>query len=210
MVNRNRPLIIGVAGGTGSGKTTVSRVIRKRVGIKRIAYLQHDSYYKDLSHLSPAERDRVNFDHPDSLESSLLVGHLQQLLAGHTIQIPNYDFASHTRMSRTTQIQSKPVILVEGILIFVEPSLRNLFDMKIFVDTAADIRFIRRLSRDIKKRGRSRESVIKQWLSTVKPMHEKFVEPSKHWADIIIPRGGRNRVATDLVVTKIEQILRRK
>ncbi len=209
MVNRNRPLVIGVAGGTGSGKTTVSRVIRKRVGMERIAYLQHDSYYKDLSHLSQAERDRVNFDHPDSLDSALLVDHLQQLLAGHTIRIPNYDFASHTRMSTTTKIPSKSVILVEGILIFVEPALRDLFDMKIFVDTEGDVRFIRRLSRDIKQRGRSTESVIKQWLSTVKPMHEKFVEPSKQWADIIIPRGGRNSVATDLVVTKIEQILKK-
>lgn len=208
-MSQNRPLIIGVAGGTGSGKTTVSRVIRNRVGIDRIAYLQHDSYYKDLSHLSQEERNRVNFDHPDSLESSLLIDHLQQLVAGQTVQIPNYDFASHTRMSRTTQIQSKSVILVEGILIFVEPALRDLFDMKIFVDTEGDIRFIRRLSRDIKQRGRDTESVIKQWLSTVKPMHEKFVEPSKHWADIIIPRGGRNSVATDLVVTKIEQILRK-
>ena len=209
MVNRNRPLIIGVAGGTGSGKTTVSRVIRRRVGIERIAYLQHDSYYKDLSHLSQKERDQVNFDHPDSLDSALLVDHLQQLLAGHTVQIPNYDFASHTRMSTTTSVQSKSVILVEGILIFVEPALRDLFDMKIFVDTEGDVRFIRRLSRDIKQRGRNMESVIQQWLSTVKPMHEKFVEPSKHWADIIIPRGGRNDVATDLVVTKIEQILRK-
>ena len=209
MVNRNRPLIIGVAGGTGSGKTTVSRVIRRRVGIERIAYLQHDSYYKDLSHLSQKERDQVNFDHPDSLDSALLVDHLQQLLAGHTVQIPNYDFASHTRMSTTTSVQSKSVILVEGILIFVEPALRDLFDMKIFVDTEGDVRFIRRLSRDIEQRGRTMQSVIKQWLSTVKPMHEKFVEPSKHWADIIIPRGGRNDVATDLVVTKIEQILRK-
>ena len=208
-MNRNRPLIIGVAGGTGSGKTTVSRVIRQRVGMERIAYLQHDSYYKDLSHLSQTERNQVNFDHPDSLDSSLLVDHLQQLLAGHTIQIPNYDFASHTRMSTTTKIPSKSVILVEGILIFVEPALRDLFDMKIFVDTEGDVRFIRRLSRDIEERGRNMESVIEQWLSTVKPMHEKFVEPSKHWADIIIPRGGRNNVATDLVVTKIEQILRK-
>lgn len=208
-MNRNRPLIIGVAGGTGSGKTTVSRVIRQRVGMERIAYLQHDSYYKDLSDLSQKERDKVNFDHPDSLDSALLVDHLQQLLAGHTIQIPNYDFASHTRMSTTTNIPSKSIILVEGILIFAEPALRDLFDMKIFVDTEGDVRFIRRLSRDIEERGRNMESVIEQWLSTVKPMHEKFVEPSKHWADIIIPRGGRNNVATDLVVTKIEQILRK-
>ena len=208
-MNRNRPLIIGVAGGTGSGKTTVSRVIRKRVGMQRIAYLQHDSYYKDLSHLSQEERDQVNFDHPDSLDSALLVDHLQQLLAGHTVQIPNYDFALHTRMSTTTDVALQSVILVEGILIFVEPALRDLFDMKIFVDTEGDVRFIRRLSRDIRQRGRNMESVITQWLSTVKPMHEKFVEPSKHWADIIIPRGGKNNVATDLVVTKIEQILRK-
>ena len=207
-MNRDRPLIIGVAGGTGSGKTTVSQVIRERVGMQRLAYLQHDSYYKDLSHLSQEERDQVNFDHPDSLESSLLAHHLQQLLAGDAVQIPNYDFATHMRMSTTTEIQSKPVVLVEGILIFVEPLLRDLFDIKIFVDTEGDIRFIRRLSRDIEERGRTMESVIAQWLSTVKPMHEKFVEPSKHWADIIIPRGGRNQVATDLVITKIEQILR--
>lgn len=206
-MSNKKPVIIGVAGGTGSGKTTVSRVIRQRVGVGRIAYLQHDSYYKDNSHLSAAKRARINFDHPESLETSLLIKHLKKLLSGRTIEMPTYDFTKHRRLSTTIKVEPKPVILVEGILIFAEYKLQKLFDVKIFVDTEDDIRFIRRLRRDIEQRGRSVHSVIDQWLTTVKPMHNEFVEPSKRWVDIIIPRGGKNRVAMDMVVTRIESLL---
>jgi uridine kinase len=201
------PVIIGVAGGTGSGKTTVSRLIRERVGDARISYLQHDSYYKDASHMPAWERARINFDHPDSLESSLLIEHLTTLQAGYPVAVPTYDFTTHSRLAVTQTVEPQPVILVEGILIFVEPELRDMFDVKIFVDTEGDIRFIRRLTRDIEERGRTVEWVIEQWLTTVKPMHEEFVEPSKRCADIIIPRGGKNQVALDMVVTRIESLL---
>lgn len=201
------PVIIGVAGGTGSGKTTVSRLIRERVGAARIAYIQHDSYYRDLSHLPPIERARFNFDHPDSLESALLVDHLDQLQAGEVVEVPTYDFAEYVRRPETHRVLPQPVILVEGILIFAEPALLARFDVKLFVDTEGDIRFIRRLVRDVKERERTMDSVVEQWLATVKPMHEEFVEPSKRHADIIIPRGGRNRVALDMVVSRIESLL---
>ena len=207
MMSENRPVIIGVAGGTGSGKTTVSRVIGERVGFHRIAYLQHDSYYRDASHLPPEERTRINFDHPDSLETSLLIEHLLQLRDGVPAEVPTYDFASYCRRDETVRVLPRPVILVEGILIFAEPQLRELFDVKIFVDAEGDIRFIRRLRRDIAERERTVESVVDQWLTTVKPMHDEFVEPSKRWADVIIPRGGKNRVALDMVVTRIEVLL---
>jgi uridine kinase len=203
----SNPVIIGVAGGTGSGKTTVSRLIRERVGLNRIAYVQHDSYYRDASHLPPEERVKINFDHPNSLETPFLIEHLKQLQAGYEIHVPTYDFTTHSRLAVTHTVQCKPVILVEGILIFAEPELRAMFDVKIFVDTEGDIRFIRRLKRDLDERGRSVESVMEQWLTTVKPMHEEFVEPSKRYADIIIPRGGKNRVALDMVVTRVESLL---
>ena len=206
-MSKIRPVIIGVAGGTGSGKTTVSNVIHERVGFDRITYLQHDSYYKDLTHLTLKERESINFDHPDSLETSLLVEHLHLLLNGKSINVPTYNFATHTRQATTITVYPRPVILVEGILIFAEPNLRTMFDVKIFVDTEDDIRFIRRLQRDIEERNRTTQSVIKQWLTTVKPMHHEFVEPSKRWADVIIPRGGKNLVAMDMVVTRIEALL---
>ena len=206
-MSKIRPVIIGVAGGTGSGKTTVSNVIHERVGFDRITYLQHDSYYKDLTHLTLKERESINFDHPDSLETSLLVEHLHLLLNGKSISVPTYNFATHTRKTTTITVYPRPVILVEGILIFAEPNLRTMFDVKIFVDTEDDIRFIRRLERDIEERNRTTKSVIKQWLTTVKPMHHEFVEPSKRWADVIIPRGGKNQVAMDMVVTRIEALL---
>ena len=206
-MSKIRPVIIGVAGGTGSGKTTVSNVIHERVGFDRITYLQHDSYYKDLTHLTLKERESINFDHPDSLETSLLVEHLHLLLNGKSINVPTYNFATHTRQATTITVYPRPVILVEGILIFAEPNLRTMFDVKIFVDTEDDIRFIRRLQRDIEERNRTTHSVIKQWLTTVKPMHHEFVEPSKRWADVIIPRGGKNLVAMDMVVTRIEALL---
>ncbi len=204
----NMPLVIGIAGGSGSGKTTVAQQILQRVGEDRIAFLQHDSYYKDLSHLSPEQRARVNFDHPDSLETDLLVQHIQMLRRGEAVRVPVYDFTTHTRRPETIRVEPRGLILVEGILVFVEKALRDLFDLKIFVDTDADIRFIRRLQRDIRERGRTMESVIQQYLSTVRPMHLEFVEPSKRYADVIIPEGGYNTPALDMVVAHLEALLR--
>ncbi|RME91260.1 MAG: uridine kinase [Anaerolineae bacterium] len=201
------PLVIGIAGGSGSGKTTVAQSILQRVGPERIAFLQHDAYYKDLSGLPPAQRAEVNFDHPNSLETDLLIQHIKQLKNGQPVQVPIYDFTTHSRTDRTYTVAPRPVILVEGILIFVEPALRELFDIKIFVDTDADLRFIRRLQRDLTERGRTTESVIKQYLTTVRPMHLEFVEPSKRYADIIIPEGGFNTTALDMVVARIERLL---
>ncbi|MGQ9457328.1 MAG: uridine kinase [Anaerolineae bacterium] len=196
-------IIIGVAGGTGSGKTTVAQEILQRVGPDRIAYIQHDSYYRDQSHLPFHERARVNYDHPDALESELLVEHLKALRAGRPVEAPIYDFTTHTRRPETRRVEPRRVILVEGILIFADRALREMMDVKIFVDTDADIRFIRRLQRDIRERGRSMDSVIEQYLSTVRPMHMEFVEPSKRYADVIIPEGGFNVVALDMVVARI-------
>lgn len=207
-MNTIRPVIIGVAGGTGSGKTTVSQAIRNAVGEERIAYLMHDSYYREVRHLPPEARARLNFDHPNSLDSALLVEHLRLLQDGIPIEVPIYDFSTYGRTGETITVYPHPVILVEGILIFAEPDLRSLFDVKIFVDTEDDIRFIRRLLRDIAERGRELQSVVDQWLITVKPMHDEFVEPSKRWADIIIPHGGKNRVAMEMVVSRIESLLR--
>jgi len=203
----SRPIIIGVAGGTGSGKTTVALRILERVGAEHIAYIPHDAYYRDLSHLPPEERTRVNFDHPDSLETELLVEHLKQLRAGKPVEIPVYDFTTHTRTSQTRRVEPAPVILVEGILVFAEPALRELFDVKLYVDTDADIRLIRRLQRDVQERGRTFESVIQQYLATVRPMHLEFVEPSKRYADVIIPEGGFNEVAIEMVAARIRGLL---
>ncbi len=202
-----KPVIVGVAGGTGSGKTTVSHAILERVGRDRIAYIQHDSYYRDLSHLPPEERARVNFDHPDALENELLIQHLRQLIAGRPAEIPVYDFTTHTRKKETRTVLPHRVILLEGILIFADKTLREMMDVKIYVDTDADLRFIRRLERDIAERGRTMESVIRQYLETVRPMHLEFVEPSKRYADIIIPEGGFNTIAIDMVVARIEALL---
>jgi uridine kinase len=207
MLNRTTPLIIGIAGGTGSGKTTVANVILERVGAQHIILIPHDAYYKDLSHLPLVNRIHINFDHPDSLDTPLLVEHVRQIKAGQPIEMPIYDFKTHSRTSNTLHIDPQPVIVVEGILIFYEPELRTLFDIKIFVDTDADIRFIRRLERDIAERGRTSASVVQQYLATVRPMHLEFVEPSKRYADIIIPEGGLNTVAMDMVVARIEALL---
>jgi len=202
------PLVIGIAGGSGSGKTTVAQEILQRVGPDRIAYIQHDSYYKDLTGLPPTQRVEVNFDHPNSLETELLIYHIEQLKAGHSIEVPIYDFSNHSRTEKTFKVNPRGVIIVEGILIFVDIVLRSLFDVKLFVDTDADIRFIRRLERDITERGRTTESVIKQYQATVRPMHLEFVEPSKRYADVIIPEGGFNAAALDMVVARIESLLR--
>ncbi|MFN3763369.1 MAG: uridine kinase [Anaerolineae bacterium] len=205
-----RPVIIGVAGGTGSGKTTVAMKILERVGAEHVAYIPHDAYYRDLSHLPPEERSRINFDHPDSLETELLVQHLQQLKAGQAVEIPVYDFTTHTRTAQTRRVNPAPVILVEGILVFAEPALRELFDVKLYVDTDADIRLIRRIQRDVRERGRSVESVIQQYLTTVRPMHLEFVEPSKRYADVIIPEGGFNEVAIEMVAARIRGLLEQR
>jgi len=201
------PIVIGIAGGTGSGKTTVANVILNRVGTEHIAFIPHDAYYKDLNELSRAQRDVINFDHPDSLESDLLVDHVQSLQRCEPVEIPIYDFTTHSRTGETTHVDPQAVILVEGILVFAESKLRDLFNVKIFVDTPPDIRFIRRLKRDIDERGRSVESVILQYQTTVRPMHLEFVEPSKRHADVIIPEGGLNTVAMDMVVARIEALL---
>jgi uridine kinase len=206
-MNIRSPLVIGIAGGSGSGKTTVAQVILQRVGPDRISFLQHDAYYKDLSGLPPAQRAEVNFDHPNSLENELLTRHILQLIGGQPVEVPIYDFSTHSRTARTYTVQPRGVILVEGILIFTEAALRDLFNVKIFVDTDSDLRFIRRLERDISERGRTTESVVKQYLSTVRPMHLEFVESSKRYADVIIPEGGFNAAALDMVVARIETML---
>jgi uridine kinase len=202
-----RPVIVGVCGGTASGKTTISQAIVDRVGDKRVAVIPHDAYYRDLSHLPFEERRRVNYDHPDALESELLVAHLDQLCRGKSVEIPVYDFTMHLRRATTRRVDPKPLILVEGILIFAEPALRERFDIRIYVDADADLRFIRRLRRDIDERKRTMESVIEQYLETVRPMHIEFVEPSKRYADIIIPTGGFNTIAVDLVTARVMALI---
>jgi uridine kinase len=207
---RERPVTIAVAGGTGSGKTTVSNAILERVGSHNIAYIPHDAYYKELGHLTPEERARVNFDHPDSLDTALMIEHIQALQNWQPVEIPIYDFTIDRRKPETQHVDPQPIILIEGILIFAEKALRELFDVKIFVDTDADLRFIRRLRRDIAERGRTAESVIDQYLGTVRPMHLQFVEPSKRHADVIIPQGGFNLVAIDMVADRIRSMLRQQ
>jgi uridine kinase len=202
------PLVIAIAGGSGSGKTTVAQEILQRVGPDRIAFLQHDSYYKDLSGLPPTQRAEVNFDHPNSLETELLIEHIATLREGMAVEVPIYDFSTHSRTTRTFTVQPRRVILVEGILIFTEAALRDMFDVKIFVDTDSDLRLIRRLERDIAERGRTAQSVIKQYQTTVRPMHLEFVEPSKRYADVIIPEGGFNTAALDMVVARVDALLK--
>jgi len=205
------PITIAVAGGTGSGKTTIANEIVKRVGADRIAYIQHDSYYYNLGRLPLDSRTQSvpNFDHPDALETDLLITHLKALKAGRAVDVPVYDFTTHGRLPYTRRVEPHPVILVEGLLIFAEAGLRELFDVKIYVDTDGDLRFIRRLRRDIAERARSMEAVVDQYLNTVRPMHLEFVEPSKRYADVIIPEGGFNTVALEMVVARIEGMLKR-
>lgn len=200
-------LVIGVAGGSGSGKTTVSNAILDRVGRNRIAVLPHDAYYRDLSHLSFEQRVEVNFDHPDAFDADLYLKQVDALCAGQAVAMPQYDFAHYVRLPDTTMIQPQPVLLLEGILIFADAALRQRMSIKLFVDTESDLRLIRRIQRDISSRGRSVNSVIAQYMRTVRPMHLEFVEPSKRYADIIIPHGGRNQIAIDMVVARIERML---
>lgn len=203
-----KPVTIGVAGGTGSGKTTVAQRLVELIGKERIAYIPHDAYYHGLNKMPRTAGEIVNFDHPDALDTPLLIEHLTQLRSGQPVHIPVYDFVSHSRSAQTTRIEPHPIILVEGILIFADAQLRSLLDVRIFVDTDPDIRFIRRLERDISERGRSMESVIHQYLESVRPMHLEFVEPSKRYAHLIIPEGGFNTVAIGMVADFIRDKMR--
>lgn len=201
-------ILIGIAGGSGSGKTLIAQNLFRDLGTDRVIIIQQDAYYKDLSHLSFEERAKQNFDHPDAIDSELLLQQLNGLLAGETVQQPIYDFTIHSRKKTTKSIGGHDIIILEGILILDNQELRNLMDIKVYVDTDADIRLIRRLIRDTKERNRSMESVIKQYKESVRPMHLQFVEPSKRYADVIIPEGGMNYVAVDLLRTKIEVLLK--
>lgn len=199
--------IIGIAGGTGSGKTTVAESVHKYLIDKPVVLIHQDSYYKDLSHLISRERDKVNFDHPDAVDNDLLVNQINDLKEGRVIEKPVYDFKMHKRRKETVRVEPKEVILLEGILVLTNPLLRDLMDMKLYVDTDPDIRFIRRLNRDVKERGRSVESVIEQYISTVRPMHIEFVEPTKRYADVIIPNGGHNNAAIGMIVSRIRSLI---
>lgn len=201
------PVIIGIAGGTGSGKTTVAREVLRHFPGASVVTIHHDSYYLDRSHLTPPEREGINYDHPEAFENELLLEHLRKLKAGEAIQKPIYDYETHTRKRETIKVRPARIILLEGIMVLAEPEFRGLLDIKLYVDTDTDERFIRRLRRDIVKRGRTMEQVIEQYLKTVRPMHLQFVEPSKRYADVVIPEGGKNVVAVDLIVTKLKDIL---
>jgi len=205
----DRPLFVGVAGGSGSGKTTVVERIMSGLAPRPVTLIHHDAYYFDYRHLSVEERAHVNFDHPASLETDLLVRHLDELAAGRSVELPLYDFTTHTRTDEIEAAIPTPVVIVDGILVLADREIRRRLDIKIFVDTDADIRFIRRLARDMEQRGRSLESVVGQYKKTVRPMHLDFVEPSKRYADVIVPIGGENDVAIDMVVTKLREVLSR-
>ncbi|HOA25770.1 MAG: uridine kinase [Aggregatilineales bacterium] len=202
----SQPITIAVAGGSGAGKSTVARVILERIGADKIAYLPHDAYYRDLSDLPEAQRATINFDHPDSLDTELFIEHIKALKRGEPVRMPVYDFAHHRRTEEVRIVNPQRIILVEGILIFTDARLRDLFDVRIFVETDDDVRLIRRLQRDIRDRGRTIESVINQWMQTVRPMHLEFVEPSKRYAHVIIPEGGLNEVAMEMVIARIEAL----
>ena len=201
------PVTIGVAGGTGSGKTTVSTALLERVGAHQIAYLPHDAYYLDWATFPRTPNGIVNFDHPNALDTALLTQHIRKLQRNEPVDIPIYDFRTYVRTDRTERVMPQPIILVEGILILAEPEVRGLCDVRIFVDTDADLRFIRRLTRDMQERGRTLESVIQQYLTTVRPMHLEFVEPSRRYADVIIPEGGYNQVAIDMIADRIKMLI---
>jgi uridine kinase len=204
-----RSLVVGISGGTGSGKTTIADRVMKALPAENVLLLQQDHYYRDLSQLSMEERNKINFDHPDSIETQLMAEHVRRLRDGQAVERPVYDFTQHLRRKETVRLEPRAAIILEGILIFDNAALRELMDVKIFVDTDADLRFIRRLRRDLSERGRTLDSVVKQYLSTVRPMHIEFIEPSKRFADVIIPEGGHNEVGIDLVIQKIRSLLPR-
>jgi len=206
-LSQSQITVVGIAGGTGSGKTTLSELILDNIGRDRMAYLPHDAYYRDRKDLPLEERAKLNYDHPDSLETELMVEHILQLKAGKPIEMPVYDFTTHSRKNATVHVEPRRLLLVEGILIFAEKTLRQLFDMKIYVDTDPDLRIIRRLTRDIEERGRTLQTVIDQYLQTVRPMHLEFVEATKRYADIIVPEGGLNAVALDMVIARLQFLL---
>ena len=202
-------MVLGVAGGTGSGKTSVAESILAAVGRERLAFLSQDSYYRDVVWEDEAQLHAHNFDHPAAIDAPLLVTHLRALRRGEAVDVPVYDFVHHRRRAETARVEPRPVVLVEGILLFVEPAVRGLLDFKIYVDTDPDVRLVRRLRRDLAERGRTMEDVLRQYLETVRPMHLEFVEPSKRWADVIVPEGGENRVALEMVAARVEQLLAR-
>ncbi|MRR52830.1 MAG: uridine kinase [Rhodocyclaceae bacterium] len=204
---RARPFVVGVAGGSGSGKTTVVEQIIQALGGAEVTVLHQDAYYRDRSELTLAQRQQINYDHPDALENELLIANLEALLRREPIATPVYDFSQHARLRQTEQIEPASIVIVEGILVFQDPRLRALMDLRVFVETDADVRFIRRLKRDLEERGRTLDSVVAQYLDTVRPMYLEFVEPSKRYADVIIPEGGYNSIAIDLVVSKLRALL---
>ncbi len=206
MQDKKRSFVIGIAGASGSGKTTLTNGIVCEIGEDKIAVLAHDAYYRDQSHRPFEERVLVNYDHPDSLETELLIEHIHALCEGKSVQQPVYDYKQHTRAPETVKVEPKPIILVEGILIFAEPQLRKLFDMKLFVDTDQDLCFIRRMQRDVRERGRTVDSVVNQYLTTVRLSYMEFVEPSKRFADVIIPEGGMNTVASEMVISRLKAL----
>ncbi len=205
--NRVTGVALGVAGGTGSGKTTVAQAILEAVGRERISALAQDSYYRDIDWQSEAQLQAHNFDHPDALDHRLLVEHLRMLKRGQGIEVPLYDFVTHRRTRQTISVPARPVILLEGILILASARLRELLDFKIFVDTDSDVRLMRRIQRDMSERGRQLQDILRQYCETVRPMHLEFVEPSKRWADVIVPEGGANKVALEMVIARVEQLL---
>ena len=202
----HRPLTIGIAGGTGSGKSTVAAKLAGAAPPGRCVVVDHDSYYRDQSHLTPAARAELNYDHPSSLDSGLLAEHLRELKAGCAVDVPIYDFVTHTRKCETWRVEPALMVIVEGILVFVEAPVRDQLDIKIFVDTDADIRLMRRIRRDLEQRGRSFQSVRDQYYATVRPMHIEYVEPSKRWADLIVPEGGDNKVALDVLLGTLGRV----
>ena len=201
------PVILGVAGGTGSGKTTVARAILHAIGKDRLAFIAQDSYYRKIEWESPEHLAQHNFDHPASIDTELLIAHLQALKEGKAVDAPVYDFVNHRRSAETERIEPRRVVLAEGILLFAEPGIRELLDFKIYVDTDADVRLKRRILRDIHERGRDLDDILRQYMTTVRPMHLEFVEPSKRWADVIVPEGGENRVALGMVAARVEELL---
>jgi uridine kinase len=202
------PLLIGIAGGSASGKSLVTSTLIENLGSREVVMIEQDSYYKDFAGLAVEERAKLNFDHPDAFDRELLLDHMEALLRGQPIEKPTYDFTRHTRLPETVRVEGHRVIVLEGILVLEDPALRRLMDIKVFIDTDADVRLIRRIRRDTLERERSLESILKQYEESVRPMHLQFIEPSKRYADIIIPEGGRNQVAIDLMVTKVRSMLR--